>query len=87
MVKTSSFTAGGTVLIPGWGIKILHAVRCGQTTTPTTTKKNFYLSTDTIKKSKYELWENIFAKHITGNGIVSKIYTYFKNSYKSIRKS
>jgi len=37
-------------------------------------KKNFYLSTDTIKKSKYELWGNIFAKHITGNGIVSKIH-------------
>ena len=35
-------------------------------------QKHFYLSTDTIKKSKYELWENIFAKHITGNGIVSK---------------
>jgi len=30
-------TGGGTVLITGWGIKIPHAVWCGQTTT----KKEF----------------------------------------------
>ena len=60
-VKTWPSTAGGTDLIPGWGIKIAHAKWCGQIIIINSINIRVTLSFQSLIQQKYECL--FYARH------------------------